>query len=343
MARKTKQEEAIRPEAAVSTELIRIKLSDIREDRELYCHRDAASLEPNSIKLFAEQILREGLQTLLEVTVRDGVTTLIKGHRRVAALKELARTNQHGYSLDMEVPAFRVVDADLVTLLVRSVSDNENRKNYDAHERIRAAKTMYDHGAPTPRAASAMGISVSSFERALLIAQHTWMFELIAKKCVDPTPAYTLLAAATKAKRLEDLQRFLGRWIAIQDRKIQAKRVAKAEVGKELSAAESSVKRYMQTYLWRAWTRQLKAGEELQYDAKWRFGAELDPETRRLSIASLNLNLARASHADVADIRSKLAALVEDLRTIRGDRQADGTGSREASQRSGRTWCCHCW
>ncbi len=166
------------------------------------------------------------------------------------------------------------------------------------------------------RGASAMGISTSSFERSLLIASTEWMFQYVAQGVADPTPAYQLLVAAKKAGRLRELQEDLACWVVQTKKQIEEKRQKKAEAGKELTDAEEQVKRYMKAHLVQAWRRTLKAKQRFGdiKDAKWRYGAELDAESKKLTIPGVNLNLATASFAQLAEVAAKLDGLASGIR-----------------------------
>lgn len=343
MAEKTKAEEA-RRETQARTELITVRLDQIGERREQFCHRDKSAFDPSRLKLFAEQLIREGLQVPIEVVDEPPEAPnpflLVKGHRRVAALNLCVRMKAPGFTPDMEIPAFRVLDATLKDLLTRSVSDNEARLNLSVAEKIRACKTLYDADVSMSRGASAMGISTSSFERSLVIASTKWMFKFVVDEAIDPTPAYTLLVAAKKAERLRELQEDLTRWVEQTKAQIEEKRQKKAEADKELTEAEEQVKRYMKAHLVQAWKRALKAKQRFGdiKDAKWRYGAELDAEARKLVIPGVNLNLATASFAQLAEVAAKLDGLASGIRPFLLMKQreeqlltsTDTTGSTEA-------------
>jgi hypothetical protein len=319
MTEKKKAEEAKR-ETQARTELIAVRLDQIGERREQFCHRDKAAFDPARLKLFAEQLIREGLQVPIEVVdeppENDKPFTLVKGHRRVAALRLCVQMKAPGFTSDLEVPAFRVLDATLTDLLTRSVSDNEARLNLSVHEKIRACKTLYDADVSMSRGASAMGISTSSFERALAIASTRWMFQFVADGAIDPTPAYALLTVAKKAERLRELEEDLTRWVEQTKEQIEEKRRKKAEAGKELTPAEESVKRYLKAHVVQAWKRALKAKQRFGdiKDTKWRYGAELDAEAKKLTIPGVNLNLATATFAQLAEVAAKLDGLASGIR-----------------------------
>jgi ParB-like chromosome segregation protein Spo0J len=319
MSEKKKTEEA-RRETQARTELITVRLDQIGERREQFCHRDKAVFDPSRLKLFAEQLIREGLQVPIEVVDEPpgapNPFLLVKGHRRVAALNLCVRMKAPGFTPDMEVPAFRVLDATLKDLLTRSVSDNEARLNLSVHEKIRACKTLYDADVSMSRGASAMGISTSSFERSLVIASTEWMFRFVADGAIDPTPAYQLLTVAKKAERLRELEEDLTCWVEQIKKQIDEKGRKKAEAGKELTDAEKQVKRYMKAHLVQAWKRALKAKQRFGdiKDAKWRYGAELDAEAKKLTIPGVNLNLATTTFAQLAEVAAKLDGLASGIR-----------------------------
>jgi hypothetical protein len=318
---KKKAEEAKR-ETQARTELIAVRLDQIGQRPELYCHRDKEAFGAERLKLFAEQLIREGVQVPIEVVDEPAGApkpfTLVKGHRRVAALHLCVQMKAPGFTPNMEIPAFRVLDATPQDLLTRSVSDNEARLSLTVHEKVRACKTLYDAEVSMSRGASAMGISTSSFERSLVIASTAWMFAFVAQGVIDPTPAYQLLVVAKKAERLHELEEDLTYWVAKVRKEIEAKAHQKAEAGKELTPAEQQVKRYMKAHLVQAWKRALKAGKRFHEitDTRWRFGAEIDLQAKKLTIPALTISLASARFADVAEIAAKLDSLASAIRPV---------------------------
>jgi ParB-like chromosome segregation protein Spo0J len=236
MAKKDQQQAELKRESRSRAEPITLRLDEIRTDKDRFCHRDPAALEEKNLKPLMESLVLEGqLETVEVFQAADGQYTLIRGHRRVTAMHKLAEQNMPGFTADMPVRAHLVRDASPADLIVRSVGDNMNRSNLAAHERIRAAKTLFDAKVPKARAARALSISETSYDRALLIAMHPWMYDLVAEKSIDPTPAFELLQAAQKKERLRELQEDLGDWVAARKLDIRRKQREKADVGKELS------------------------------------------------------------------------------------------------------------
>lgn len=317
--KRTEAEEAKR-ETQARTDLIRVRLDQLGERREDFCHRDKVAFTDGKLKSFAEQLIREGLQVPVEVVAepKDAPKPylLVKGHRRAAALRLCAKMKAPGFAEDMEIPAFLVKDATPSDLLCRSLADNEARLGLSVHEKIRACKKLHDADVPESRAASAMGISTSSYQRSLLIASHTFMFDFVAEKCIDPTPAYELLTVARQEKRLRELEEDLNEWVAKARLEIQARERKKAEAGKELPEAEQQVKRLMKAHMWKAWKRAIKNKKRFSEvaDVKWRYGAELDPQSKKLTVPGVNFNLATAKFSDLVEVAAKLDSIATSLR-----------------------------
>jgi hypothetical protein len=232
----------------------------------------------------------------------------------VAACRILAGRNTTGFTADMEVEAFEVLDATPQDLLVRSVMDNQIRLNLDRIGRIQVAKKLHDAGVEVSRAAYALGVSTKSYERDLLIARHTWMFQHVIDDSIAPTPAVKLLAAAEKAGRLGELKEDLDAWIAEQKRQIrEMEKARKAQQNKELRPQEKQVRRRLTEHLVEHWLELLARGRRFDEDAQWNFGAGIDPDTGKLKISSVSLDLAKAPAADLALLTSKLSLLVKQL------------------------------
>jgi ParB-like chromosome segregation protein Spo0J len=205
MAKKDQQQAELKRESRSRAEPVTLRLNEIRIDKDRFCHRDPPALEEKNLKPLMESLVLEGQLEAVEVFLDADQYTLIRGHRRITAMRKLAEQNMPGFTADMPVRAHLVTDASPADLIVRSVGDNMNRSNLAVHERIRAAKTLKEAKVPKARAARALCISETSYDRALLIAMHAWMYDLVAAKSIEPTPAFELLQAAQKKERLEEL------------------------------------------------------------------------------------------------------------------------------------------
>ena len=180
----------------------------------------------------------------------DGICVVVKGHRRIIAMRELAKRNTPGFSANMPVEAIEVVNATPKDLLCRSVADNTNRNNFTVVERIRAAKTLYDGGVEVSRAAYALNYSTKQYLRDLRIANNEWMLAYVESDDIAPTQATELLEAAEKAGCLDVLKAYLD--VRINERKKQIRQKASRD-GKGKPAKEVKLKSELSTKLTDHW------------------------------------------------------------------------------------------
>ena len=265
MTRRRKSPRILERATSAETRRTNVRLSDLKKDTDRYFHRPSAALEEKDLDSLLKSLTLEGLQVPVEF-FRDGVGTayLTKGHRRVAACRILAGRNTPGFTEDMEVEAIEVLGATPQDLLVRSVADNEVRLNLDRVGRIRVAKKLHDAGVEVERAARALAVSIKTYERDLLIAEHGWMFQHVIDDSIAPTPAYVLLAKAKEVQRLPELKEDLDAWVAREKQKIRERgRRLKAQQNKDLRPGDKMVKKFLTNHLVAHWLELLAKKQQL--------------------------------------------------------------------------------
>jgi ParB-like chromosome segregation protein Spo0J len=323
-----------------TTEWCTVKLDEVVVDPDAYCHRDAKDLEPEPLAPLSDSIAREGLQTPIEVVRREGQVLLVKGHRRVQALRCLAERGQEGFTHDMEVPALEVLGASNQDLLLRSVLDNEVRRNFTPTERIEVARKFDEAGVSRERAASALGVNVLTYDKDLALARNPWMLKLVLEECVGATHAARLLQEAARADRLRDLEDDLTQWVALQKRRLDEEERSRTEVtGKGLNATERKVRRYLNNHLVEHWCSCLRKKERLSEAPEKGFHAWIDPRSRRLRIEKLDLDTQEANLLTVARVIATLGTVKDGLARIARLRHEiegkAGSGSIGAGQPGG--------
>src|SRR5438045_753675 len=81
-----------------------VPLDQLVLDQERFCHRDPTALIEEVLQSLMISLVEEGQQVPIEFYVdEDGRKILVKGHRRVAAMRLLAEKNKPGFSKDMLV------------------------------------------------------------------------------------------------------------------------------------------------------------------------------------------------------------------------------------------------
>lgn len=311
MSEEKKVVEILSRESKATTKRTKVKLDEIKTS--VYCHRPEEELE--DLTTLEESLTLEGLQVPLEYFINeDGQNVLLKGHRRLKAMRNLADKNVPGFSRDMEVEAIEVDNASPVDLLIRSISDNEVRLNLNRTSRIRVAKKLFDAKVDVKRAARAMGTSVKTYERDLLIAQHQEMFDQVIAENIAPTHAYALLVEAKKADRLSEMQHDLNSWIQKKKEWIDEKnRIRRERDNKEFSENEKKVKRYMPNFLVTHWVELIREKKGFDDDAQWNFAAGVDKEKAQLRVSSVTLDLEKAPVERIARVAAKLSAVSKQI------------------------------
>jgi len=137
----------------------KIKVVPIK-DVEIWDEAEARSLDQDGLRELAESIKREGLQNPPIVQKdKNGKYKLIAGQRRLNALKQIGARNipvlvvQHPYQLE---------DAQAVSII-----ENLHRKQMSSNEMAEACDFLVQSTGSKKKAASALGISQSTFRRYL--------------------------------------------------------------------------------------------------------------------------------------------------------------------------------
>jgi hypothetical protein len=324
-------------ETKAKQRLIQVRLDQIKVLDDLYCHRSGNYKDPVKNKdfaLFVAQIKRDGrIQVPIEVVKSGRGWVLIRGHRRVAACFYLAGQNQPGFSEEMALDAVEVYDADEQDLLIRSVSDNENRLSLTREQRIIAARRLAEVGVPFPRAANALGVSEQTFKRDYLIATHPWMFEHFRKHHIEATVAAKLLETAIEAdkaqplpegNRVDSLRADLGLWVRKQEIELEEIKVQREILKKKkLSEKELYIKKRMPSHLVEHWLRLVEAGRRFSEgeDADWDFNVTLDKG--KLRIPSVTLDVKKDPPEKLAKVLLKLTSVPDVLVPILQIRQEE--------------------
>jgi hypothetical protein len=173
-------------------------------------------------------------------------------------------------------------------------------------ERIRAAKTLHDSGVPLERAASALDISTKSYSRALLVAQHPWMLDLVTRNCVPISYAPILLEVAKKEKQLAELEQDLTAWVAAKEKEIKEKAKTAA-----LSASDQLVKSYVPKPLVDHWVAQLRKKEHLDHAVPKAHEVRIDPEKNKVTLKVAGIDLMKTPLAELAELVGEIETVKE--------------------------------
>jgi ParB-like chromosome segregation protein Spo0J len=299
----------------VTMKRVKVRLDLIVMDPDRFCHRNQDALKADSLKSLMDSLITEGMQVPIEGYFdKQGRFVVVKGHRRVSSLLLLVQKNTPSFTADMEVDAIELENYTQQDLLVRSIADNEVRLNLDRTGRIRAAKKLHDAGVEESRAAAALGVSVKTYQRDLLIAKHNWMFEHVMDGNIDATAAIKLLEAAEKHNRIDLVKEDLNAWVADHKSELRKKeKLLKLQGRKEMSPAEKQVKNFLKAHILDHWLDLIAKGQRFDEDAEWDFAASLDLDKRKVQIGSINLDLDKDPPEKIAKVASKLSYLCKQM------------------------------
>lgn len=294
------------------------QLDQLQMKPEHYCHRAEVELSRTTLKPLMDSLALEGLQTPVEVYAEaKGQLVVVKGHRRVMAMRLLADDNHPSFKHNMSVQVHVVLDATPEDLTLRSILDNETRKNFSPIERIQVVAKLHKAGVPVQRAAAALGVGTKTFERDRLVAEQPWMLRLILEACIVPTTAVALLEIAKSTSRFAELEADLNQWCAETKKKIEERRTRRQKLkdGSDLRPAERLVKHYMTKELVQRWITQLRNGERFDGQVVWDFAGGFDPETNELVLEGIRLNVANAPLDRLVRVGAKLGRIYQDVVT----------------------------
>ena len=153
-------------------------------------------------------------EPLLLKAIDNGFYLVGDGHRRLASVAQLIAERVAGFKRSMELPA-NVLQAGTreLVMLVASVSANVDREPYGPVGRMDAAKKLNQAGMPRASIAQLFQVGISTIDRDLLLAGDDEMLNLVRiKHFITMSNAATLLAAAHKVRRRDDLIKFLYLW-----------------------------------------------------------------------------------------------------------------------------------
>lgn len=315
--------------AAKSTsQTIRVRLAQIRTDKEHdYCHRDPDSLEDDKLAGLADNLVAEGQQTPFTVCASgqkdEGgapVYILIGGFRRYHALKKAIKQDLDSERIhdDMEVEAVEVVQGEEQNqeefskdILIRSVAENEQRKNFTTPEKLEIVKELKAAKVPDPRAASALAISETQYRRFVSVTDEPWLHSHVADNSIGMTDAAELVQLAKKENRIAEFKEDLDQWVKDHRVLIEQEREELAKVGRTLKGSAAHVKKYATTKLVKHWLTCLENKKRFDDAVGFKFGILVDPVKGSITIPSTQLKVTELSAADFETMIGELEDTVD--------------------------------
>lgn len=309
-------------------------------------HRDPSVFAAERIEPVTHSLVQEGCATSL-VVYDTGKTTLVNdqqsklyglvsGHRRHEAMKKAIEDNldPERFHDRMEVPVVLMVPGEDQSeesfhqdLLARSVLENEQRLKHSQTERLAIVAQFEAAKMPKPRAASALAISTTQYERDVRIVRLPWLHGAVKKQQIGATDAATLAETAEKKNRLEQFRREFAIWVSEKESQLERERTEQKKLGRELKGAAAQIKKYLDGATVKAWVKALNEGTSLIDTAgDFTFGVVVDDDKKTIEISRVNQPFDKLTSADlktmIAEMQLGVRKLVPVMRSLQVREQA---------------------
>jgi ParB-like chromosome segregation protein Spo0J len=304
----------------LATEPQNIPLNKIFIQPEDFAFRDAHELEAEDLKPLAEDIAAMGLTTpvLLQDCGERGFL-LLDGHRRLLAIRKLARDGVEGFPEDMRIAANVISSkASVLDTTARAISANIQRQSLSAMGRIQAAARLAKLGMPQTEIARLLAVSDATILRDLAVAGSEQLLSHICFHNISATAAATLMKAALDANRVGEFLEELDHWLTVTMAAIEVE-VERREASDEdpLSESQRRPQRYFSAELVRCWKSALQSGGELGQPT-FRFKAIVRKDKGRtlLEIDPLRRDVADMSASELAKVFQRTVDLADALQPL---------------------------
>ncbi len=315
-----------------------IRFNQIALATDAYCHRDNEKLKPEKLEDLAASLAQEGQQTpLIVVQGKGDQFRLIAGHRRYYALKKASEDQLPGCSLDMEVLVTVMEQGEGQSekdfeedVLVRSVSDNENRIKFDDNEKLRIAKLLRERGVDAKRGMAALGVKDSQYTRYMHIVSTDWLYEAVhsgelkgtnaarlveeAKKCDDATDRSKV--RNSNVNRMELLKAGFDEWVEEAKKQLYEDNRWRAANNKSpLEGRLAYLSRYFTNNLLLRWVKCLTEGVPFVtgHPSGFEFLVNVDPKKLSLEIPKVSL---KSDDLSEEKLESIIGGLEDGLTTV---------------------------
>jgi hypothetical protein len=324
--------------AKSTTRAVRIQLSQLVADHEReFCHRLGDALTPENLTPLTENLVSEGPQVPL--TVHDPgqtdargqrVYVLIGGFRRFHALQKAIREHLDTANIhpEMEVDAVEVVRGQAQSetdfhrdLLIRSVAENEQRKSFTIEEKLAIVKQFEESKVPAPRAASALAMSQTQFDRFRVVVSVPWLHRHVLDNNLGMTDAAELIGLGKKHDWVEEFREDFDRWAAQKRELIEQERQELAKVGKKLAGSAEFVKKFVDRKLIGHWSRLIEQKRRFGGQPQFQFGIAIDKEKKTIIVPGRTFRSGELSAADFETMIGELQDAVEELVPLLRERQ----------------------
>jgi hypothetical protein len=208
--------------------------------------------------------------------------------------------------------------SDLV-MVATGISANTERRPLAYEGRLKATKKLYELGMPRKSIAQLLGVGESTIDRDLALAGDAEMMEYVRTHCIQAAYAASLLTAAGKHNRRDDLMTHFKVWLEATKALIAAEVAALKAQDADLTVPVR--KTWPQSYLTpqvvRHWQIVLEKNQDLT-DPGFRYKAMVrsDGGVSRIEVDGLNKAIDEMSAGDIAKVYQRFVDLSAELEPI---------------------------
>ena len=313
-------------ESSATTSFELVRFDELTQLPELYRHRDQAELKAG-LDALIDSLIVEGQLTPIEYYIDElGRKVVLSGHRRLEAIMELIKRNE--WPPDKPIKAQRV-EGNPADFVCRSIADNIQRKAMTDTGTLAAVKAGIGAKASYTRLAAALGLPLSTFQRYAALARNEQMAAHVEAGDIGFSDAVKLL---TQAENVNEVDQFLADFrsvVTITKGVIEEKADRfRDRTGKDLPAADRTVKKNLEAHVIKGWLSQLKDGKRIKAkEAIWTFAARI--ENNELIVPAVRLNLNDAPYDRIRKTAMRMNRLSQDLKPILKRRELESATSAD--------------
>ena len=283
----------------------------------LYGHRSMQEYDKHSIEELVNSLVQEGVATPLTV-YRTGeqieidgkkleTFSLVSGFRRYNGLLEAVRQNSDPDRIHPQMELQVIVmergedqnDKEFEKdILIRSVTENEQRKKLDPKERLKIVAEFDRQKIDDRRGASALGISASQYSRDKLVVELPWLAESVLNDEIGPSDAAKLAEAAIgkdKQGNQRDYRDLFFRewqnWIRQCEVMWDEEKELNEKLGKKVDGSERQLKKFLEPKITSRFAKLLEQGKSFDKEVDVPFAVNFDRNKRTLVVKGVNAAL----------------------------------------------------
>jgi hypothetical protein len=194
------------------------------------------------------------------------------------------------------------------------VTENEQRLKHSALERLDIVCQFERNGVPIPRAASALGISLSQYRRDRLVAITKWLHDAVVREEIGASHAAKLAESAKDNDRENELKEDFLAWVREKQFHLEDEREQQKKLGRELKGPANTIKKYLDNGTLKTWLSCLKAKRRFGGSpSEFNFGVVVDDAKKTVNVTGLNQPIDKMQSQDVAAMIAEMQAGVRRL------------------------------